>query len=218
MASIYPVNRTVIIFDAIPEHYTVFQHTPSVQAYWWTEHQKIKGSDNVVVCHDEGSELLKQFSLQGFTHVVSTHLHGGQILNIQVVLGHLITQEEVPNIQSPCPLTGTLLAIGFQNNGTLVVLVEDVVLDGVSLCLHEELGPQYHSDRIISANQLSLGAASGDELLLARRQAYECTIPIGHHTASMASEIRMDRKAGIHVPLDDSKIICRQVELVFSCH
>jgi hypothetical protein len=32
----------------------------------------------------------------------------------------------------------------------------------------------------------------------------------------MASEIGMDRKAGIHVPLDDSKIICRQVELAFS--
>jgi hypothetical protein len=72
---------------------TVFQHTPSVQDHWWTEHHKNKGSDNVV-SYDEGPELLTQFSLEGFTHVIPPHLRGGQILNIQVVLGHLIGQEE----------------------------------------------------------------------------------------------------------------------------
>jgi hypothetical protein len=99
-------------------------------------YNKNKGLDNVV-SHDEGSELLKQFSLEGFTHVIPPHICSGQVLDIQVVLGHLIGQKEIPDDQSPCPLAGTLLSIGFQEDGTLVVLVEDVVLDEVPLSLHE---------------------------------------------------------------------------------
>jgi hypothetical protein len=69
MASIYPVNRAVDVLDTIPEHHCIPTHSfcPSLLV---DRTQKIKGSDNVV-SHDEGPELLKQFSLQGFTPLVA---------------------------------------------------------------------------------------------------------------------------------------------------
>jgi hypothetical protein len=55
--------------------------------------------------HDpQGLELPEELPLQGLAHVVPPHLRGGLILNLQVPLGNLVSQEEVPDVEGSSPL------------------------------------------------------------------------------------------------------------------
>ncbi len=68
----------------------------------------------VLVSHDQQLELLEELPLQGLAHIVPPHLGGGHVFDLQVLLGYLISQKEVSNVESSRSLAGALLAIGFE--------------------------------------------------------------------------------------------------------
>ena len=91
--------------------------------------------------HDGITKLLEQLPLQGLGKEISQHLRCGPESNFQISLTDLVCKEEVTDVQCPGPLAGALLPIGLKEDGTLVVLVQDIAGDLVALPFHEELGP-----------------------------------------------------------------------------
>ena len=97
---------------------------------------------------------------------VAPHFIGRAIFDGQIASLNLIGEKKVTNIQSSRTLAGTLSAVRLEQDRTLVVLIQNILLDIVSLMLHKKLGPQNHDRRVIGAYQLGIGAALGVQLLL----------------------------------------------------
>ena len=83
------------------------------------------------------TEAVKLGSMQGFCHVTSDHLACQTILNVNVAFGLLVSNMEVSDVQVTRVLASTLAFIGLKQHGTFIVLIEDIPLDGISLCLKE---------------------------------------------------------------------------------
>ena len=72
---------------------------------------------------------------KGFCHIISDHLVCQTICNVNVVFGLLICDIEVLDVQMTRVLASTLASIGLKQHGTSVVLIEDILLNWISLCL-----------------------------------------------------------------------------------
>ena len=75
--------------------------------------------------------------MQGFCHVFSHHLISQTIFDVNVAFGLLGSNIEVLDVQVMRALASTLASVGLKQHGTFVVLIEDILLDGISLCLEE---------------------------------------------------------------------------------
>ena len=73
--------------------------------------------------------------MQWFCHVISDHLVCQTIFDVNVAFGLLISHTEVSDVQMMRVLASTLASIGLKQHGTFVVLIEDILLDCISLCL-----------------------------------------------------------------------------------
>ena len=51
--------------------------------------------------------------------------------------GLMVSDVEVSDVQVMRALASTLASIGLEQDGTFVVLTEDILLDGITLCLKE---------------------------------------------------------------------------------
>ena len=80
-------------------------------------------------------EAIKLDSMQGFCHVISNHLICQTIFDVNVAFGLLIGDIEVLDVQMTRALASTLASSGLEQHGTFVVLIEDILLDWISLCL-----------------------------------------------------------------------------------
>ena len=87
--------------------------------------------------HNLLPELLELGSMKRLGEVVTNHVISGTILNADVSLLLLISNKEVPDVEVSGPLASRLPTIGFQQHGTPVVLVQDVVLERITLCFQE---------------------------------------------------------------------------------
>ena len=85
--------------------------------------------------HNLLMEVVNLGSMQGFCHVISNHLICQTILDVNVAFGLLDGNVEVSDVQVMRVLASTLASIGLEQHGTFVVLIEDVLLDGISLFL-----------------------------------------------------------------------------------
>jgi hypothetical protein len=66
-----------------------------------------------------------------------------------------------------CAFTARSFPVFLEENGTLVVLVNDVVIDHVTLGFHKVSRSAYYSwHEVVRSNYLGLGGAPGVELLL----------------------------------------------------
>ena len=82
-------------------------------------------------------EAIKLGSMQGFCHVISDHLVCWTIFDVNVDIGHLISDVEVSDVLMMRALASTLSFIGLKQHGTFVVLIKDILLDWISLCLEK---------------------------------------------------------------------------------
>ena len=82
-------------------------------------------------------EAVKLGSVQGFCHVVSNHLACWTISDVNVALGLLVGNIEVLDVQVTRVLASTLASIGLEQHGTFIVLIEDILLDRISLHLEK---------------------------------------------------------------------------------
>ena len=81
------------------------------------------------------TEAIKLSSIQEFYHVISDHLVCQIIFDVNVTFGLLIGDVEVLGFHMMRVLASTLASIGLEQHGTFVVLIEDILLDWISLCL-----------------------------------------------------------------------------------
>jgi len=88
------------------------------------------------------------------------------MLNPEISLLNLVRQEKVTDVDGSGSLARASLSIVLQQNGGLVVLAQDVLLDIAPLFFHKELGPKDHLCHVIGTHQFRLRAASGVQLLL----------------------------------------------------
>ena len=82
-------------------------------------------------------EVVKLGSVQGFCHVISNHLICQTIFDVNVAFGLLVSNIEVLVFQVMRALASTLASIGLEQHDAFVVLIEDILFDGISLCLKE---------------------------------------------------------------------------------
>ena len=82
-------------------------------------------------------EVVKLASMQGFCHVISDHLICSTISDVNVAFGLLVGNIEVLDVQVTRALASTLASVGLEQHVTFVVLIEDILLDGMSLCLEK---------------------------------------------------------------------------------
>ena len=82
-------------------------------------------------------EVVKLSSMQGVCHVISDHLICQTISDVNVAFGLLVCDIEVSDVQVTRVLASTLASIGLKQYGTFVVLIEDILLDGISLHLEK---------------------------------------------------------------------------------
>ena len=85
--------------------------------------------------HNLLPEVVKLGSVQGFCHVISDHLICQTISGVNVAFGLLVGNVEVSDVQVTRALASTLVSIGLEHHGAFVVLIEDILLNGISLHL-----------------------------------------------------------------------------------
>ena len=85
--------------------------------------------------HNLLMEVVKLGSVQGFCHVISDHLICWTISDVNVAFGLLVSDVEVLDVQVMRVLVSTLASVGLKQHGTFVVLIEDILLDWISLHL-----------------------------------------------------------------------------------
>ena len=82
-------------------------------------------------------EAIKLGSMQGGCHVIFNHLICQTIFDVNVAFDLLISNIELSDAQMTRVLANTLASIGLEQHGTLVLLIEDIILDWISLCLEK---------------------------------------------------------------------------------
>jgi hypothetical protein len=82
------------------------------------------------------------------------------------VVANSISDEEIANIYVLRVFAGRSFPVFLEENGTLVVLVNDVVVDRVTLGFHKVSRPAYSRHEVAGSNYLGLSGAPGVELLL----------------------------------------------------
>ena len=82
-------------------------------------------------------EAVKICSMQRFCHVIPDHLICWAIFNVNVASGLLVSDAEVSDVEMMRALAWTLVSIGLEQYSTLVILINDVLLNWVSLHLKE---------------------------------------------------------------------------------
>ena len=80
-------------------------------------------------------EAIKLCSIQGFCHVISNYLICWTIFDVNVAFGLLIGDIEVSDGQMMTAFASTLASDGLEQHGTFAVLIEDILLDWISLRL-----------------------------------------------------------------------------------
>ena len=78
-------------------------------------------------------EVVRIGSVQGFCHVISNHLVCWTISDVNVTFGLLIYEIEVLDVKVMRALACTLVSISLKQHGAFVVLINDILIDWVSL-------------------------------------------------------------------------------------
>ena len=99
--------------------------------------------------------------MQGFCLVISDHLVGWTIFNVNVTFDLLIRKVEVLDVEMTRALACTLASISLEQHSTFIVLVWDILLDWISLCSEEQSCPHRLGDIFISGNNFHFGRTSG---------------------------------------------------------
>jgi hypothetical protein len=112
--------------------------------------------------------FLEKSSLEeGFSRKICDHVSCRTPNDRCFVVANLISDEEIANIHMLCAFTARSFPVFLEENGTLVVLVNDVVIDHVTLGFHKVSRSAYYSwHEVVRSNYLGLGGAPGVELLL----------------------------------------------------
>ena len=103
-------------------------------------------------------------------------------------------------------LDSIILTILKKKNGGIVVLVEDVPINVVSLVSHEQSRTHNNNRCVISTNKFIISAYSGIHILLARN-ILDGAVYKSHNYSSLSLKIRVNNKVFFHMPLNNIYIV-----------
>ena len=83
--------------------------------------------------HDDFSELEELLALERLGEKIGNHVISWAMIDVNFSLFDLIFDEEVVDIDAFCPLAAAQLPVLFQQNGRLVVLIQNCVIRLVAL-------------------------------------------------------------------------------------
>ena len=73
--------------------------------------------------------------------VIRHHLVCGTVFNLEMSLLLLISNKEVADVHVLAPFASTLAPISFQQHGTPVILVQDVLIKAIALSFQKQSSP-----------------------------------------------------------------------------
>ena len=111
------------------------------------------------------SELLEKSALGGFGHEVCNHVSRRAPFHRQLLVLDPVGYKKISDVDMLRPLAARSFAVPLQEDGTLVVLVDDIVSDFISLGFHEISSPAYCWHQIIHTDQFGFRGASCVQLL-----------------------------------------------------
>jgi len=125
--------------------------------------------------HNLVSELFEQSTLKGFGCIITDHILSRTPFESYVSGFDSIRDEEISNIDVLRALTARSLSILLQKDGTLIVLMDYIVLHCIPLRFHEKTRPTNSWHEVIYADDLGLGRASGIEFLFGGSHNWKST-------------------------------------------
>ena len=96
---------------------------------------------------------------------ISNHLFGRTILDREFIRIDAVGDEIEAAVEMFGSLAAGLATILFEENSTLVVLVENSILMTIALCFEKIIGPENDWHKVVGCNEFSLSRASSVDLL-----------------------------------------------------
>jgi hypothetical protein len=115
--------------------------------------------------HDLVSELFKLGALERFCEEVGGHVPSRTIFDRHLLGRNSVSHEKIANVNMAGLLAARTLAILFEKDGTLIVLVDDILCRIIALCGKEISSPQHLRHDVVHANQFGLGGTAGIDFL-----------------------------------------------------
>jgi hypothetical protein len=100
-------------------------------------------------------ELVKEFALQRLGIEITGHLFGRTILDRELVRIDTVRDEVDATIEMFGSFAAGLATILFEEDSTLVVLIENSILMTIALCFEKIIGPENDWHKVIGGNEFS---------------------------------------------------------------
>ena len=155
--------------------------------------------------HNLVSELFKLGPLERFCEEVGDHISGGAILDGYFFGCNSISYEKISDVNMSGPFAAGTLTVLFKKDGTLIVLIHDVLRRVVTLCGEEISSPQHLWHDVVYADQFRLRGTAGINLL-SGRGAVDGSFTKSHVASSMSLHVWVHRKGGVDVPFDNTHV------------
>ena len=101
--------------------------------------------------YDVATHTAELSPLRGLGVHICPHVVCALVLDLKLPLGDLISDEEKPVFDVLAVLSRAHPSILCQQYGGLVILLESIIFNGVSLILHEVLAPHHHPENVCDA-------------------------------------------------------------------
>ena len=102
---------------------------------------------------------MKETALEWFSEKISKHGCSRTVDNVDVFGDDAVLHEKIANVYVAGFLAGGRAPVAFEKHGTLIVLMENVVGECVTLGTEKHTGPNGGGEEIASANDFSFGGA-----------------------------------------------------------
>ena len=89
------------------------------------------------MAHDHILELLERRSLKWLGKEICQYVSRWAIEDVNFFLVYSILHEEISNVNVPGISCARISAISLHSNGALIVLVHDILLEGITLVYHK---------------------------------------------------------------------------------
>ena len=131
---------------------------------------------------------------------ISNHVSSRTIFDAYFPIGDSVGDEVVSDVDVSRTLAAGSFAVVFEFDGTLVVLVTDVVLNLFLLGFQKVSTRNHLGKDIVHSHQFGFCGTLGVQLLFAGlREGY--SLAHGHGSAGMALHVIVDSEGGIDMPL-----------------
>ena len=107
--------------------------------------------------------------MQRLSVEITVHLFGRTVLDREFVGIDTVGDEVEATIEMFGSFTAGLATILFEENCTLVVLIQNGILMTITLCFEKIVGPKNDWHKVVGGNEFSLGRTSSVDLLFSGR-------------------------------------------------